>query len=150
MRRKLELDNSAVFHHYDILDRFEAGLQLLGHEVKSLYAGRGSLKGSYVSLVGTELFLVKFYIPAYQSGNVPKDYNEQRPRRLLLHKKQIRYLIGKLKEAGLTVVPIRVYNKGSLIKVELGLAKGLKKYEKREKVRKREFEREKARVTKRG
>jgi SsrA-binding protein len=150
MRHKVELQNLPVFHHYEILDKFEAGIELLGHEVKSLYAGRGSLRNSYVSAADDQLFLLKLYIPVYQKGNVPKDYDEQRPRRLLLHKKQIRHLIGKLKEKGLTIVPIRVYNKGSLIKVEIALARGLKKYEKREKVKKREFEREKARVIKQG
>mgnify|MGYP001626262894 CR=1 FL=1 len=142
MKGKVYIQNPGVHYHYQILENFEAGIQLKGFEVKALREGKGSLKGSYVTIKDNEAYLVNFNIPPYQPKNTPKDYDENRPRKLLLKRKEINYLIGKLKEKGLTLIPIKIYSKGNLIKVEIALAKGLKKYEKREKIKEREFKKE--------
>ncbi len=142
------IQNPGVFYHYKILENFEAGIELKGFEVKALREGRGNLKGSYVSIKDNEVYLINFNIPPYQPKNTPKDYDENRPRKLLLKKKEISYLIGKSKEKGITIVPIKVYSKGNLIKVEIALAKGLKKFEKREKIKEREFRKLKERAEK--
>lgn len=148
MKRDIAIHNRGISFHYEILDKFVAGIELKGFEVKAIKTGRGNLTGSYISNIGEELFLINFQIPPYQPKNTPKDYNERRARKLLLQKKQIKFLIGKLKEKGLTVVPLKIFVKKGLIKVEIALAKGLKKYEKREKIKKREFERERDRTLK--
>jgi len=142
------IQNREAFHHYEILDRFNAGIELKGFEVKALFSGKGSLKGSYVSYLGKELFLKNFYLPPYQEKNVPKDYNPSRDRKLLLRRKEINYLLNKIKQPGLTIIPLKIYNQNRLIKVEIALAKGLKKYEKREKIKRREFQRQKERFLK--
>ncbi|MGC8981529.1 MAG: SsrA-binding protein SmpB [Minisyncoccia bacterium] len=139
---KVFIQNPGVFYHYNILEKFEAGIELKGFEVKSLRLGKGSLKGSYVKIKDGEVFIVNFNIPPYQPKNTPKDYNENRERKLLLKRKEINYLIGKSQEKGITIIPIKVYSKGNLIKVEIGVAKGLKKYEKREKIKEKEFRKE--------
>lgn len=123
---------------------------LQGQEVKSIKKGRISLKGAYVIPRKSEFFLMGATIPPYQPLNVPSDYNEERPRKLLLKKDQIKYLIGKSKQKGLTLVPLRVYTKRGIIKLEFGLAKGKKKVDKREKIKKRQAERRIRREMKRG
>jgi len=148
MQKSILISNPGVFYHYNILERFEAGIELKGFEVKALREGKGSLKGSYVTIKDNEVYLVNFNIPPYQPKNTPKDYDENRPRKLLLKRKEINYLIGKVKEKGVTIIPIKVYSKGNLIKVEIALAKGLKKYEKREKIKEREFQKTKERAIK--
>ncbi len=150
MSRKIDIFNREIFHHYEILEKFEAGVELKGFEVQSLFLGRGSIKASYVSRVGDELYLVNFKIPASQPKNIAKDYDENRRRRLILHRREINFLVDQLNNLGLTIVPIRVYNKKGLIKIEIALVKGLKKYEKREKIKKRDFERERERTLKSG
>lgn len=142
------IQNKEALRNYEILEKFEAGLQLYGFEAKAIFNGKGSLKGSYVSKRGNELYLLNFNLPPYQEKNVPQFYDPSRPRKLLLKKKEINYLISKLKTKGLTIIPLRIYNKNRLIKVEIALARGLKKYEIREKIKKREFEREKERILK--
>lgn len=141
------IQNKDAFRNYQILERYTAGLELKGFEVKSLLNGRGSLKGSYVTFYPSkskkELFLRNFYIPPYQDKNTPTDYNSYRERRILLHKKEIVHLINQIRQPGLTIIPLKVYNKNRLIKLEIALVKGLKKYEKREIIKKREFERKK-------
>jgi SsrA-binding protein len=145
---KVLIKNKEAAFHYEILERYEAGIELKGFEVKSLISGKGSLKGAYVSNYGGELFLVKAHIPPYQEKNAPPDYDPERPRKLLLKRREINYLIGKIKEKRLTLIPLSIILKNRLIKVELGLARGLKKYEKKEKIKKRDFEREKRRELK--
>lgn len=145
-KKEVFIPNPGVFYHYKILEKFEAGIELKGFEVKSLREGKGSLKGSYISIKDNEVYLINSNIPPYQPKNTPKDYNENRPRKLLLKKKEISYLIGKCKEKGITIVPTKIYSKGNLIKVEVALAKGLKKYEKREKIREKEFRKIKERM----
>ena len=148
MKGGIYIQNPGVQYHYQILESFEAGIELKGFEVKALRQNKGSLKGSYVTIKDNEAYLVNFNIPPYQPKNTPKDYDENRPRKLLLKRKEIDYLIGKLKERGLTLIPMKIYSKNNLIKVEIALAKGLKKYEKREKIKEKEFKRIKERAEK--
>lgn len=125
-------ENKKVFHDYEILEELEAGLVLEGFEAKAIAAGKASLKGGRVVLRGEEAFVVGISIAPYQPLNTPKDYDPERPRKLLLHKKQLSYLTGKIKEKGLTIVPIKLYNKSRKIKVLIALVRGKKKYDKRE------------------
>ena len=134
--------NKKVFFDYEIMETFEAGLALFGHEVKAIKTGHISLDGAYVVVKEGEAYLLNAKIPAYQPANVPKEYDPARSRKLLLHKKELNYLIGKSHAQGLTLVPLRVYTKRSKIKLEFGLAKGKRKYEKRELIKKRETGRE--------
>jgi SsrA-binding protein len=138
---KVLAQNKKAYFDYQILEKFEAGISLIGQEVKAIKTGRISLKGSYALLKRGEVFLLGCNIPPYQPQNAPKDYNPERPRKLLLTNKEIKELIGKTKEKGLTLVPLRVYTKNGFIKVELGLAKGKKRIDKRETIKKREAER---------
>jgi SsrA-binding protein len=147
---KVFIQNPGVHYHYQILESFEAGIELKGFEVKALREGKGSLKGSYVTIKDNEVYLVNFNIPPYQPKNTPKDYDENRPRKLLLKRKEIKYLIGKIKEKKSIIIPTKIYSKRNLIKVEIALAKALKKYEKREKIKEREFRRIKERFLKRA
>lgn len=142
------IENKYIGREYEILESFDAGIELLGHEVKSLKEGRGSLKGAYVIIRGGEAFLVGMHIPAYQSANTPKGYDEYRPRRLLLTKKEISRLFGLEKERGLTILPKRVYNKGNKLKVALVVVRKLKKHDKRELLKKKEARRETERFLK--
>lgn len=123
--------NKKAYFDYEILEKFRAGIVLRGSEVKSIKTGRISLKGSYVVVKDQELFLIGATIPPYQPKNTPSDYNPERSRKLLLKKSQIKYLIGKSKQQGLTMVPLRVYTKKGRIKIEFGLGKGKKKADKR-------------------
>jgi len=134
-------DNNKARFNYEILEKFTAGLELLGFEVKAVKSGRMSLVGGYVTIRGGEAYLVGVDIAPYQPKNTPVNYDPLRDRKLLLTKKEINYLIGEKSRHGLTIVATSMYNKGSKIKVEIVLAKGLKKFDKREVVRKREAER---------
>lgn len=136
------LENRKARFNYELKERFEAGIELLGYEVKSLRSKQGSLDGAYVIVRGGEPFLVNCYIPPYQPKNTPKDYEERRARKLLLTKKEIAELAGAESKKGLTIVPTSVYNKGRKLKVELAIARGKKKYDKRESIKKRDTERE--------
>jgi SsrA-binding protein len=141
--------NKKVHLNYEILDKYEAGLELLGTEVKSLRAKQGSLDGAHVIVRGDEVFLVGAYIPPYQSGNVGKEYDPQRTRKLLLTAKEVAELAGTEKQKGLTIVPISVYNKGRFLKLSLGVGRGKKKFDKRQDLKKRDVEREIGRTLKR-
>ena len=133
---------------YEILETFEAGLELFGHEVKTLRKHQGSLLGAYVVVRGGEAYLVGASIPPYQQNNVPKEYDPARPRRLLLSKKELGALSNTESTKGLTLVPISVYNKGRVLKLSLGIARGKKKFDKRETIKKRETDREVRRTLK--
>jgi SsrA-binding protein len=135
-------ENKKAYFNYQILGKFEAGISLIGQEVKSIKSGRLNLAGSYVVLKGKEVFLIGAKIPPYQPKNAPSDYNPERSRKLLLKKTEIKYLIGKAKEKGLTLIPLRVYTIKGKIKLEFGIAKGRKKIDKRELIKKREVGRE--------
>ncbi len=139
---KTIIENKKAFFHYQILDKFKAGIVLTGQEVKSIKAGRINLRGSFVVLKGEEVFLIGANVPPYQPKNVAKDYNPQRSRKLLLKKIEIKQLIGKSKQKGLTMVPLKMYTLKGKIKLEFGIAKGKKKFDKREKIKKREVEKE--------
>lgn len=136
------LENRRARFDYEVLEKFEAGLELLGFEVKALKAGRGNIAGSRVLIRGNEAFIVGMDVPPYQPQNTPKDYDSARTRKLLLNRKELAYLEGKSQERGLTLVPISVYTKGNLVKLEFGVARGKKEYDKRETIKKRDVERE--------
>lgn len=135
------LENKKAYFDYEILEKFNAGIELKGFEVKSLRNKRGSLIGSRVIIRGSEAFVVGMEIPPYQAKNTPKEYDPQRTRKLLLTKKEISYLEGKSRERGLTLIPLKLYNIKGLVKLEFGVAKGKKKYDKREKIKERETKR---------
>lgn len=134
--------NKRAKYDYEILDKFEAGLILKGYEVKSVKNGHMSLKGAYVTIKDNEIYLINANISAYQPKNTPEDYDPGRSRKLLLHKTEIKYLTGKSREKGLTLVPIKVYTKKSRLKLEFGIGRGKKKIDKREKIKKREVKKE--------
>lgn len=135
-------ENRKARFNYEILEKYEAGIELLGVEVKSIRNSRISLEGAFVIVRGGEAFLINANIPPYQLNNAPKDYNPIRNRKLLMIKKEIAALAGSEKNKSLTIVPISVYNKGKKIKVEIALVKGKKKLDKRENIKKRETDRE--------
>lgn len=133
---------------YEILEEFEAGLELQGLEVKSLRAKQGKLEGSHAVVRGGEAYLVGVSIPPYQPSNTPEEYDPERTRRLLLTKKEIASLSRYEGEKGLTIVPLRVYNKGKLLKIALGVARGRKKFDKRAVSKERSTKRETDRTLK--
>jgi SsrA-binding protein len=157
--------NKRANFDYDIQEIYEAGLVLLGYEVKSVKTGHISLKGSYVTFSARggspargghgifggkkspsgglpEAYLTNAHIPLYKFAGAQPSYDPLRPRKLLLNKKEIKYLMGKKQEQGLTLVPTKIYTKRSLIKLEFGVGKGRKKYDKRELIKKRELDRQ--------
>ena len=138
---KLIANNKKAYHDYFILDKYEAGIALVGTEVKSLRQGKCSIKEAYVKVEQGEIFVFGMHISPYEKGNI---FNKDplRTRKLLLHKSEINKILGKIKEQGITVMPLRVYFKGSLIKVEIGLAKGKKLYDKRADIAKKDQKRE--------
>ncbi|MCX6813924.1 MAG: SsrA-binding protein SmpB [Candidatus Azambacteria bacterium] len=131
-------ENRKAYFDYEILETFEAGLVLSGPEVKSIKNGRMNLTGSYINFHDGELFLIGASIAPYQPKNQPVDYDPGRSRKLLLRKKEIMSLAGKIKQKGLTLVPLKVYNKGRRIKLEFAVVRGKKQYDKREIIAKRE------------
>lgn len=142
---KIFSENKKGYYDYNILEKFEAGIVLFGQEVKSIKTGHINLAGSFVALRQHEPFLVGVKVPPYQPNNVGADYNENRERKLLLNKKEIDYLVGKSAQKGFSLIPLKIYDKRGKIKLEIGLAKGKKKYDKKEKIKKRDVEREMAR-----
>lgn len=135
-------ENRKAKFDFEILEKYEAGIELLGSEVKSVRGGRMSLEGAFVLVRGGEVFLINAHIPPYQPNNSSTDYDPLRNKKLLLTKKEISVLGGSEKNKSLTIVPIAVYNKGKKIKVEIALVKGKKKRDKRESIKKRETDRE--------
>ena len=140
--------NKKVNFNYEITDTFDAGIELLGPEVKSLRLGQVSLDGAHVIIRGEEAYLVGATIAPYQPGNDDAKFDPARTRRLLLSKKDIKELIGTSARKGLTLVPISVYNKGRYIKLSIGVARGKKKFDKRETLKKKEATRDVARSLK--
>jgi SsrA-binding protein len=134
--------NKRARFDYDVLEEFEAGIKLSGGEVKSAKGGHVQLDRAHISLRGTDAYLVGAHISYYKPSGPQTDYDPERPRRLLLHKKELNRLLGKSKEGGLTIIPISLYTKGDLVKVSVALAKGKKKFEKRETIKNREVDRE--------
>ena len=139
---KIYAENDKAYFNYNILEKFEAGLVLLGTEVKAIKTGKVTIKGSYVTIEDNEAYLTGANIPPYQPKNAPADYNPQRSRKLLLEKKEIDSLVGKSKESGIALVPLKIFDKNAKIKLEFAIAKGKKKYDKRETIKKRDTQRE--------
>jgi SsrA-binding protein len=138
---KLIASNRKAFHNFEILETCEAGLVLQGTEVKSLRGGHADLKEAYARMDGDEAWLLGCHISPYAQGN-RANHEPGRPRKLLLHRREIGRLVGKVMEKGLTLVPLRLYFKGGRAKVELGLARGRKTLDKRHAIREREERRE--------
>ncbi|MCK4540549.1 SsrA-binding protein SmpB [Candidatus Parcubacteria bacterium] len=138
--------NKRARYDYEISNIYEAGIVLFGYEVKSIKTGHISLKGSYVTVKTNnkqpEVYLTNAFIPLYKKASTIKNYDPERPRKLLLKKKQITHLIGKKQEQGLTLVPIKIYTKHNLIKLEFGIGRGKKKHDKREAIKKRDVDRQ--------
>ncbi len=138
---KVAASNRRASHDYEILERIEAGIRLTGSEVKSLRGGRASLAEAFARIRDGEAWLEGMHIPPYEQGQT-KGYDPIRPRKLLLHRREIERLLGKTKEQGLALIPMRVYFTHGLAKVEIGLGKGRREHEKRQSIAKREAERE--------
>lgn len=134
--------NKKATLNYEILEKFEAGIELLGFEVKSVKDKRGNLEGAYVVVRGGEAFLVSAEIPAYQVKNAPPSYDPKRNRKLLLTKKEISELGDNEAKKGLTIVALSLYNKGKKVKVDIAIVRGKKKFDKRESLKKRDSDRE--------
>ena len=138
---KLIANNKKAYHDFFILDTYEAGIALHGTEVKSLRMGKCSIKESFIRIENGEVFIYGMHISPYEKGNI---FNKDplRVKKLLLHKTEINKLLGKTQEKGMSIVPLKVYLKGSLVKVEIGLAKGKKLYDKRQDITKKDQKRE--------
>lgn len=137
----MKIVNRRAFYDYEILDRFEAGINLLGSEVKAVRLGHADLTGAHVRIIGSEAYLVNAKIFPYQYAR-PENYDERRTRKLLLHKQEIIALKSKTEGANLSIIPLSLYTHNHFIKVELALGKGKKKYEKKEALKKKDIERE--------
>ncbi len=135
-------ENKRARFDYDVLEDYEAGIELLGLEVKSLKAHGATLDGSHVTIRGGEAYIMQMSIPPYQPSNTPADYDPLRNRRLLLTKAQIRDLAAVEAGKGLTIVPLKVYNKGRKVKVSIAIVRGKKKFDKRESIKRRESDRD--------
>ena len=142
------ITNKKAYFDYEILEEYEAGVLLSGAEVKSVRTGKASLNGAYVIIRGGEAFLVNAAISPYQTANTPKDYDPERARKLLLTKKQLAELELGSERQGLTIVAIKWYNKKRYLKLQIGLARGKKKVDKRETIKARDNKRELARILK--
>jgi len=138
---RIAISNRRARHEYEVLDSFEAGVVLRGSEVKSLRQGNASLQDSYAYVKGSEVWLSGMHINPYEQASI-LNHDPRRERKLLLHRKEIRKLIGKTSEKGLTLIPLKVYFRSGLAKVELGLCRGKRSYDKRAAIAKRETERE--------
>ena len=138
---KLIANNKKAFHDYFIEDTYEAGIALAGTEVKSMRMGKCSIKEAFVRIEKGEVIIYGMHISPYEKGNI---FNKDplRPKKLLMHKSEIRKLVGKIAEQGYTLVPVEVYFKGSLVKVQIALAKGKKLYDKRQDIAKKDMRRE--------
>ncbi len=135
-------NNRKAYFNYEILETFEAGMVLEGHEVKSVKLGRMNLAGSHIVLKDEEAYLLNAQIPPYQPKNTPEGYDPSRLRKLLLKKDELNYLIGKSQQKTLTLVPLKVYTKKGKIKLEFGVGRGRKKVNKKELLKKRATDRE--------
>ncbi|HOK23395.1 MAG TPA: SsrA-binding protein SmpB [Candidatus Hydrothermia bacterium] len=145
---RIIVKNQKAYHDFEILETYEAGIVLKGSEVKSVKEGKVSLKEAYADIRNGEVYIINMHITPYEKDRISK-LNPLRPRKLLLHKYEIKRLIGKVKERGFTLIPLMVVEKRNLIKVVLGLGRGKKLYEKREELKKRIVEREIQRAMKR-
>lgn len=140
--------NKKAYFDYEILETYEAGIELRGFEVKAIKTGHANLMGAYVIIRDHEVWLINADIHPYQPANTPSDYDSKRNRKLLLRRDEISALIGHAQEKKLTIVPLKIYTKNRRIKIEIGLARGKKKADKRETIRKRDVKREIERILK--
>ena len=136
----MKITNKKAHFDYELQENLEAGINLFGSEVKAVRLGQADLTGSYVKLIGSEIYLVNATISPYQSGQI-EDYDEKRTRKLLLHKKEILALKSKMQSANLALIPVSLYFKHGFVKIEIALGKGKKKYEKRESIKKKDIKR---------
>ncbi len=138
---KLIANNKKAYHDYFLEEKYEVGIELHGTEVKSIRMGKCSIKEAFVRIQNGEVYIYGMHVSPYEKGNI---FNKDplRPKKLLMHKAEIRKLIGKLAEQGYTLVPVEVYLKGSLVKVQIALAKGKKLYDKRQDIAKKDMKRE--------
>ena len=145
--KKLIANNKKVYHDYFLEEKYETGIALAGTEVKSLRMGKCSIKEAFVRIENEEIIIYGMHISPYEKGNI---FNKDplRPKKLLMHKQEIKKLVGKIKEKGYTLVPVEVYFSGSLVKVEIALARGKKLYDKRQDIAKKDQKREAARELK--
>jgi SsrA-binding protein len=134
-------ENKKAYFDYEILETFEAGLVLAGHEVKSIKTGRAKLQGAHALIRAGEAYIVGMHVSPYQQANTPDGYDPDRTRKLLLTKKEIQYLVGKTAEKSLTLVPLQVYTTHGLVKLRIGLGRGKKKADKRQTIKTRESQR---------
>ncbi|MEI6180603.1 MAG: SsrA-binding protein SmpB [Chloroflexales bacterium] len=134
-------DNRKARHDYDIEEVYEAGIALTGSEIKSVRAGRVNLRGSYARVINDEVFLHEAHISPYEQSGTLFNHVPTRPRKLLLHRREISRIDGQIRQKGLTLVPLKIYFKGRIAKIELGVARGKKSYDKREDIAKRESQR---------
>jgi SsrA-binding protein len=146
--------NKRASFDYEVLDKYEAGIVLAGHEVKAVRAGNVNLKAAYVVMQAgkgglPEAFLINAHVSLYKYASTIKDYDPTHSRKLLLKAKEINYLMGKSKEQGLTLVPLSIYTKSRFLKLEFALARGKKKYDKREDLKKKDLDREERAMMKR-
>lgn len=137
--------NKKAFHEYEILQKFEAGMVLLGTEIKSLRVHKANIGDAYARIKGSELWLINANIPVYKHGNI-NNHEPLRDRKLLLHKSELRKIDGKLKDRGLTIVPLKMYLLGAKAKVEIGIAKGKRSFDKRESIKKADVQRQLKRI----
>lgn len=135
-------NNSKVLFDYEVLNKFSTGIELLGMEVKSVREGKMNLRGAFVVVRDSEVYLVGAEIPAYQPKNAPQDYDAVRARKLLLSKNEMVELKDALGTKGLTIIPLSVYSKGRFLKLDLAIARGKKKFDKRQAIKKRDVERD--------
>ncbi len=147
---KLISDNRQARHEYEILDTFEAGVELLGTEVKSIRAGKINLRDGFAQIRDAQIWLHNVHISPHDTTNKAYNHDPRRTRRLLLHREEIRKLIGKVEQQGLTLVPLKVYFKRGWVKVNLALARGKKLHDKRDSLKEKQAKREIARVMKGG
>jgi SsrA-binding protein len=145
---KVLSDNRKARFLYDILETYEAGIQLMGTEVKSIRAGKVNLQDGYALIRNGEAWLLNVHISPYTSSSQYFNHDPRRTRKLLLHRQEIRKLIGKVEQQGLTLVPLKLYLKRGLVKISIGLAKGKKLHDKREDLKRRQDQREIQRVMK--
>lgn len=136
------LRNKKATFDYILEENIEAGLELLGTEVKSVKAGHGSLSGAYVTLLDGRLVLLGAHIPAWQEKNAPVGFDPYRTRNILVNIKELIYLAKQTKVKGLTIIPVSMYGKGNLVKIQISIAKGKKNFDKRESIKKRDLDRE--------
>jgi SsrA-binding protein len=137
----LEINNRKANYDYEIIDTYETGIVLTGTEIKSIRNGKANLKDSYAIIKNNEIFLLNMHISSYEQGN-RFNHEETRTRKLLMHKKEILKLKDKLEIEGLTLIPIKLYFKGNIAKILIGLAKGKKNYDKREAIKKKDIEKQ--------